>query len=65
MVCHTIPITPSLRSLLANERGKHPIYVFTDRCAEDRHDGTKGARRTKASSIRIHAMAGGVRGFGR
>ena len=44
---HTIPITPSLRSLLANERGKHPIYVFTYRCAEDRHDGTKGARRAK------------------
>jgi hypothetical protein len=39
---HTVPLTPSLTALLANERRKHPIYVFAYQCAEDRHEGVKG-----------------------
>ena len=37
----------ALRTLLANERGKHPIFVFTYQCAEDRHEGVKGIKRQK------------------
>ena len=44
---HTVPITPSLRGLLMKERGKHPIYVFSYQCVEDRPSGTKGAKRIK------------------
>jgi integrase len=44
---HTIPLTATLRTLLANERGKHPIFVFTYQCAEDRHEGVKGVKRQK------------------
>jgi len=33
--------------LLANERGKHPIYVFTYQCAEDRRHIVMGAKRQK------------------
>jgi len=44
---HTIPLTASLLNLLANERRKHPIFVFTYQCAEDRHERVNGVKRKK------------------
>ncbi len=41
---HTIPITPVLRALIANERGNHPIFVFTYLCEKNRND-KMGAKR--------------------
>lgn len=44
---HTVPLTTGLVTLLANERGNHPVYVFTYKAAEDRPTGVKGTRRVK------------------
>lgn len=44
---HTIPIIASARNLLRTQKGKHPIYVFVYRCAEDRPPNTKGVKRRK------------------
>lgn len=44
---HTIPLTRDMTLLLANERGTHPVYVFTYEAAEDRPGGTKGAKRKR------------------
>lgn len=44
---HTLPISHAMRVILANERGNHPIYVFTYLCAEDRPAITTGAKRIK------------------
>jgi len=41
---HTIPLTPDLIALLANERGNHPIYVFTYECKRNRPRRKKGHR---------------------
>jgi integrase len=43
---HTVPLTPGLTILLANERGGHPVFVFTYEAAEDR-PGLKGAKRKR------------------
>ena len=41
---HVIPITREIRILLANERGKHPIYVYTYVCRRNRGKRRKGQR---------------------
>ncbi len=41
---HTVPITQAVRVLLANERGRHPIFVFTYECARSRGKRRKGER---------------------
>lgn len=38
-----IPITGALRALLANEKGKHPIYVFTYLCRRSLRHRRRGA----------------------
>jgi integrase len=44
---HLVPITGEVRSILASERGNHPIYVFTYQAADDRPQGVKGVKRIK------------------
>lgn len=41
---HTIPLTTDLIALLANEKGNHPIYVFTYECKRNRPKRKKGKR---------------------
>lgn len=41
---HTVPMTHSMQVLLANERGNHPIYVFTYLCARTIGKRQKGKR---------------------
>lgn len=41
---HTIPLTTAMIALLANERGHHPIYVFTYECRKSRDKRRKGER---------------------
>ena len=41
---HTIPITPAMRALIANQRGNHPIYVFSYLCQKNRNE-RMGAKR--------------------
>ena len=41
---HTIPITRGLQVLLANQRGNHPIYVFTYVCARTIGNRLEGRR---------------------
>ncbi|WP_185961228.1 site-specific integrase [Telmatospirillum sp. J64-1] len=41
---HTLPITPAMRVLLANQVGHHPIYVFTYVCEKSRQSRQKGER---------------------
>jgi integrase len=41
---HTVPMTHSMQVLLANERGNHPIYVFTYLCARTLYTRQKGKR---------------------
>ena len=40
---HTIPISPAMRVLIANQHGNHPIFVFTYVCEKSRNEkmGTK------------------------
>ena len=35
---HYVPITPAVATILSQERGRHPVYVFTYACQRNRHD---------------------------
>lgn len=41
---HAVPLIPALTVLLANEKGNHPIYVFTYECRRNRGKRKKGVR---------------------
>lgn len=41
---HTLPISPGMLALLANERGNHPIFVFTYLCKKSRQKRKRGER---------------------
>ena len=41
---HTVPITSAMLVLLAEQRGNHPIYVFTYVCKRSRGQRRKGER---------------------
>lgn len=39
---HTVPITPAVRAVIADQKGKHPVYVFAYQCAKSRAKRRKG-----------------------
>ena len=41
---HELPLTPSVKALLAQQRGNHPIFVFTYECKRSRGQRRKGER---------------------
>ncbi len=43
----TVPMTPPIRALLASEKGRHPIYVFTYECKRNRGHKRPELRRRK------------------
>jgi len=39
---HTVPITPAVRTVIADQKGKHAVYVFAYKCAKSRALRRKG-----------------------
>ncbi len=44
-----LPITRTIAAILARERGRHPLHVFTYVCARNRHDRHAGQMQTKGA----------------